>query len=76
MTDKQIIEPCMGCSALECWGVVDCDVAQRVLALYKTLTEIKTDILDIREGISYFWVIDKCNEILQKISECEGNDEI
>ena len=39
--------------------------------LYKTLTEIKTDILDIKEGISYFWVIDKCDEILQKISECE-----
>ena len=40
----------------------------------KTLTEIKTDILYIREGISYFWVIDKCDEILQKISECEvGN---
>ena len=37
----------------------------------KTLTEIKTDILYIREGISYFWVIDKCDEILQKISEVE-----
>ena len=42
-----------------------------VLKLKDTLTEIKTDILDIREGISYFWVIDKCDEILQKISECE-----
>lgn len=39
--------------------------------LEKTLTEIKTDILYIREGISYFWVIDKCDEILQKISEVE-----
>ena len=38
----------------------------------QTLTEIKTDILDIREGISYFWAIDKCDEILQKISEVEN----
>ena len=43
------------------------------IKLKQTLTEIKTDILDIREGLSYFWVIDKCDEILQKISECEGN---
>lgn len=40
--------------------------------LKQTLTEIKTDILDIREGLSYFWVIDKCDEILQKISEVEN----
>jgi hypothetical protein len=72
MTDKQIIEPCMGCSSLECWGVVDCDVAQRVLALHKTLTEIK----EIAErGFKH----SQCNcgakadldLILQKISEVE-----
>lgn len=72
MTDKQIIEPCMGCSALECWGVVDCDVAQRVLALHKTLTEIK----EIARVGAFYWKHYKeeskrYNEILQKISECE-----
>lgn len=80
MTDKQIIEPCMGCSSLECWGVVDCDVAQRVLALHKTLTEIK----EIAKGIakstydSYpyggdvaTWEAQRAKQILQKISECE-----
>jgi hypothetical protein len=68
MTDKQIIEPCMGCSALECWGVVDCDVAQRVLALHKTLTEIK----EIAEMQCVCGV--NCQDmkiILQKISEVE-----
>jgi hypothetical protein len=72
MTDKQIINPCMGCSALECWGVVDCDVAQRVLALHKTLTEIK----EIAEP--YYTLGSKDSpvaQILQKISECEENDE-
>ena len=72
MTDKQIIEPCMGCSALECWGVVDCDVAQRVLALHKTLTEIK-EIAEKRNYLDYNECLD---DILQKISECEENDEI
>ena len=42
-----------------------------IYKLEKILTEIKTDILYIREGISYFWVIDKCDKILQKISEVE-----
>ena len=61
MTDKQIIEPCMGCSALECWGVVDCDVAQRVLALHKTLTEIKE-------------IAEKCC-INQATLDCENYDD-
>jgi hypothetical protein len=75
MTDKQI-EPCMGCSSLECWGVVDCDVAQRVLALHKTLTEIKEIAENVIKNVS-----DRCIEttpmygvhkqILQKISEVE-----
>ena len=47
--------------------------ARWMIDRYKqTLTEIKTDILYIREGISYFWVIDKCDKILQKISEVEN----
>jgi hypothetical protein len=82
MTDKQIIEPCMGCSSLECWGVVDCDVAQRVLALHKTLTEIK-EIAENGKRFAERWmitgeqktnVLTYANAILQKISECEGND--
>ena len=70
MTDKQTIEPCMGCSALECYGVVDCDVAQRVLALHKTLTEIK-EIAEIRKDDINDWL---AKEILQTISECEEQD--
>ena len=68
MTDKQIIEPCMGCSALECWGVVDCDVAQRVLALHKILTEIK-EIAE-KQCVCGVDCIDM-KQILQKISEVE-----
>jgi hypothetical protein len=77
MTDKQTIEPCMGCSALECWGVVDCDVAQRVLALHKTLTEIKEiaekqcNICEELTPIDEYKDCKKCwqGKILQKISE-------
>ena len=86
MTDKQTIEPCMGCSALECYGVVDCDVAQRVLALHKTLTEIKEICNNNDELKGDFNLVDcdkyklgkhnLANKILQKISECEGNDEM
>jgi hypothetical protein len=68
MTDKQIIEPCMGCSALECWGVVDCDVAQRVLALHKTLTEIK-EIAENYTKRDYADFKFALQQILQKISE-------
>ena len=75
MTDKQIIEPCMGCSALECWGVVDCDVAQRVLALHKTLTEIKEIAETIEDGCEYSFFASCAKkakkQILQKISEVE-----
>lgn len=70
MTDKQTIEPCMGCSALECWGVVDCDVAQRVLALHKTLTEIKELLLKTPTD-SQERCVNAKSVILQKISEVE-----
>jgi hypothetical protein len=59
----------MGCSALECWGVVDCDVAQRVLALHKTLTEIKDYCNKYPQNSIGFK-----QQILQKISECEEQD--
>jgi hypothetical protein len=76
MTDKQTIEPCMGCSALECWGVVDCDVAQRVLALHKTLLEIKEIIHFNKTNRLSGGACISIEQILQKISECEGNDEL
>ena len=70
MTDKQI-EPCMGCSSLECWGVVDCDVAQRVLALHKTLTEIKEIIHFNKTNRLSGGACISIDQILQKISEVE-----
>ena len=54
------------------YGIMD--EVKKNTKLEQTLTEIKTDILDIREGISYFWVIDKCDKILQKISEVEDDN--
>ena len=77
MTDKQIIEPCMGCSALECWGVFDCDVAQRVLALHKTLTEIKEiaekNASNFPDGCIY--ARPDIEQILNKINEVENANE-